>query len=399
MDFHIVGARALLPGDTIARPADIHVADGRVQRIGVPPAPGARVVHAGGLTLLPGICDLHGDAFERQLMPRPKVRFPTNLALVDTDRQMLANGITTAFHGLTWSWEPGLRGRDAALTFLDALDHLRPRLGCDTRVHLRHEVYNVDAADQIVDWLAGGRIHLLAFNDHLPMFRRRLDRPQDLAQYAERAHMDLDAFAALIRAVGERAAEVAPTNARLAAAARAAGLVMASHDDDSPATTRAFHHLGCTLCEFPLTEDTATAARALGNAVIMGAPNVVRGGSHLAGGLTAAAMVKAGLVDVLTSDYFYPALPQAVFRLVADGVTDLGTAWALVSTNPARAAGLTDRGAIAAGQRADLVLVDDADPALPRVLATFVAGRPAFAADSFDSPRARPLPPSPHADQ
>ncbi|CAA7616890.1 alpha-D-ribose 1-methylphosphonate 5-triphosphate diphosphatase [Magnetospirillum sp. UT-4] len=370
MDMFIRGARVLAPHGIVE--TGIAVAGGRIAELAG--SGNGRVLDAAGLLALPGIVDLHGDAFERQLMPRPQVRFPADVALLDTDRQLVANGITTALHGLTWSWEPGLRGREAAVGFLDTLDRLRPKLACDSHVHLRHEVYNIEAADQIEAWLAEGRIHLLAFNDHLPMFTARIDTPAKLAQYAERAHMTVDAFIALVREVADRADRVPAVNARLAAAARRHGIALASHDDPSPEMRRHFHALGCELCEFPLTRATAEEGRRLGNATIFGAPNVVRGGSHIEGGMKAADMARDGLVDVLTSDYYYPALAHGAFRLVREGM-DLARAWRLVSTNPARAAGFHDRGELAPGQRADLVLVDESDPALPRVVATMVAGR------------------------
>jgi len=372
MRIRIQGAHVLTPsGDLVDSPVTIE--DGTI--LGVGADQGGKELDASNLLLLPGIVDLHGDAFERQLMPRPQVHFPTDVALVDTDRQMLANGITTALHGLTWSWEPGLRGREAALSFLDTLERLRPVLGCDSRVHLRHEVYNIDAADEIEEWLGLGRLHLLAFNDHLPMFLRRVEQPTKLAQYAERAHMSLEDFVALVHRVAERQPLVDATNRRLAASARQHGIALASHDDESPEMRQHFHQMGCSLCEFPLTRPTAEMAHHMGDGVIMGAPNVVRGGSHIEGGMRAADMAAAGLVDVLTSDYYYPALVHAPFRLVRDGLLPLARAWSLVSTNPAKLAGFTDRGSIAVGQRADLVLVDASTPTLPRIVATLVDGR------------------------
>ena len=138
--------------------------------------------------------------------------------------------------------------------------------------------------------------------------------------------------------------------------------------------TRGFQALGCTLCEFPLTEDTARTGREANGHVLMGAPNVVRGGSHL-NLISAASMVRAGLCDVLTSDYYYAALPRAPFRLAREDGRDIAAYWPLVSTNPARAAGLNDRGEIAPGQRADIVLLDISDEEGPSVVATMVAGR------------------------
>jgi alpha-D-ribose 1-methylphosphonate 5-triphosphate diphosphatase len=163
----------------------------------------------------------------------------------------------------------------------------------------------------------------------------------------------------------------------LAATARAAGVPLASHDDESP-SERAMHRaLGCRITEFPLDRLTAEAAGAGGDCIVMGAPNVMRGGSHAAR-LDAATAAADGLCAVLTSDYYYPALLQAPFRLASRGVMPLERAWALVSRNPAQAVGLGDRGSLEPGRRADLVLVDDEDPELPVVAATIVAGRAMF---------------------
>src|SRR5579871_6745986 len=127
-EFTIAGARVLTESGETAT-VDVTIADGKIERLDGQVK--GRKIDARGLLLLPGIVDLHGDAFERQIMPRPGVHFPLDLALLETDRQLIANGITTAFHGLTWSWEPGLRGREAALTFFEAMDRLKPRFVTD----------------------------------------------------------------------------------------------------------------------------------------------------------------------------------------------------------------------------------------------------------------------------
>ena len=132
--------------------------------------------------MLPGIVDLHGDAFERQLQPRPGIGFPVSLALEDTERQLLANGITTAYHGLTLSWEPGLRGLEAWQALLTAL--AARTWTCDMRVHLRWEAYNLDALEIALADIAAGRVHLLAFNDHTPSIMRKLGDPTTTSKYA-----------------------------------------------------------------------------------------------------------------------------------------------------------------------------------------------------------------------
>ena len=368
----LTDVRALVGGD-LSPPTTIDIDGATIAAVGEDSA-ARREIRAEGLLALPGIVDLHGDAFERQMMPRPGVYFSEDLALLDTDRQLVANGVTTAYHGLTWSWEPGLRGTARAIAMVDTLDRLRPRLACDTRLHLRWETYNLDVVPVVLEWLAKDRIHLLAFNDHTPAMIRRGEDPVAVLKYVERAGVPVSDFKALLRAVGERADDVPAAIATLAAAARERGIPLASHDDKSPEMTRGFQSLGCTLCEFPLTEDTARVGREGDGHVLMGAPNVVRGGSHL-NLISAASMVRAVLCDVLTSDYYYAALPRAPFRLAREDNDDVARYWPLVSTNPARAAGLADRGEIAPGQRADLVLVDPSGPDGPFVVATLVAGR------------------------
>ena len=138
----ITGGETLLPSGP-TRDADLLLADGTIRSIG--DGVGDLTFDATGLLLLPGIVDIHGDAFERQMQPRPGVDFPADLALRDTESQLLANGITTAFHGVTLSWEPGLRSLTAWNRLLDALE--AGSWTCDMRVHLRWEAYNLDALD------------------------------------------------------------------------------------------------------------------------------------------------------------------------------------------------------------------------------------------------------------
>ncbi|MDE2197609.1 MAG: alpha-D-ribose 1-methylphosphonate 5-triphosphate diphosphatase [Rhodospirillales bacterium] len=368
---HITGGQVLAEGALHA--TDLVIEGDAIAGLGTGTA--RHRLDAADLLVLPGIVDIHGDAFERQMQPRPGVDFPTELALADTESQLLANGITTAFHGVTLSWEPGLRSHAAWRRLLAAL--AAGRFLCDMRVHLRWEAFNLAALDEALADIAAGRVHLLAFNDHTPAILKKIADPVSGAKYAERAGMDLAAFRRLAEQVAAREAEVAPARLRLADAARAAGLPMASHDDDTVATRRHFRDLGALVCEFPMAEAVGQAARAAGDAVVMGSPNVVRGGSHL-GWASAATLAEAGICSVLSSDYFYPCLLRAPFILAGRGALGLAESWALVSANPAAAAGLHDRGAIATGRRADLLLVD-AGGAAPRLVATIAGGRLAWA--------------------
>jgi alpha-D-ribose 1-methylphosphonate 5-triphosphate diphosphatase len=371
-DIDIAGGRALL-GEQLSE-ASLSIANGKIHAAGTLRGRGALELDARDLLVLPGIVDLHGDAFERQMMPRPGVDFPLDIALVDSDRQAIANGITTVFHATTWSWEPGLRGSDNARGLLEAIEMLRPRLAADTRFHLRHETYNLDAEDEIGQWLSDGRIDLFAFNDHMDSTVASLSKPQKRNRMVERTGLSGEAFDRLVDHILSRAGDVPESVARLAGIAREAGVRMLSHDDDSPAMRKAFRAQGVAIAEFPVNEETAREAAAGGDAIVFGAPNVVRGGSHT-GWTKASDMIAMGLCSVLASDYYYPAPLLAAFRLAADGVLPLPQAWNLISAAPARAAGLSDRGVIAEGARADLILVDDAIPMRPRIVAVIVAGR------------------------
>jgi alpha-D-ribose 1-methylphosphonate 5-triphosphate diphosphatase len=363
----ITGGRVLTPDGFIAR--DLSVAHGVFTAA---TATTSRTLDARGLLVLPGIIDLHGDAFERQIQPRPGVGFSLPLALRDTEAQLLANGITTAFHGITLSWEPGLRSLSAWRAMLDAL--AAQAWDCDMRVHLRWEAFNLEALDEALADIAAGRVHLLAFNDHTPTILRRIRDPIAGAKYSERAGMTLADFTALAEKVAARAAEVPAALRRLATAS--AGLPMASHDDRTIAMRDEFRTLGARICEFPVTREVGEAARAAGDYVVAGCPNIVRGGSHI-GWASAAELVEAGICNLLCSDYYYPSMLQAPFILAARGVLDIAQAWRLVSTNPAAATKLSDRGVIAEGMRADAILVDESGGA-PRVVATLANGRLAY---------------------
>jgi alpha-D-ribose 1-methylphosphonate 5-triphosphate diphosphatase len=374
----IEGGRVLLPDGTSGE-MTVTIADGRIIGVGHAIAASRRWrVH--GLLVLPGIVDLHGDAFEKYLMPRSGVHMPLAVALHAVDRQLLACGITTAYHGLSLTWEPGLRSSDTARRVIAALADLRPLLHADTRVHLRFESLALDAVEELVEWIEAGRIDLLAFNDHSAGLSRNLARNAGGGTALGRSGLSHADYRALLEAVQSRRDEVPAALSRLAQAAAARAVPLASHDDESPQAHRQFHALGCRLCEFPVDIATAEAAVAAGDAVILGAPNVLRGKSH-EDRVSARQAVGDRLCSVLTSDYFYPALLTGPFVLARERVLDFGRAWQLVSANPAAAAGLDDRGAVEVGRRADLVLVDDTRPDLPVVATTIVGGEIAHIAD------------------
>ncbi len=366
MDWNITGGTVLRDG-AMGRGA-LALSDGLVAEA----APGdAAGFDATGLLVLPGLVDIHGDAHERQLQPRPGVNLPAGLALRDSAAQLIACGITTAYLGVTLSWEPGLRSLAGWRALKAALPAVRARAGTDLRVHLRFEADNFDALEEALDDIAFGAVHLLGFNDHTLSILGKLDDAAQGAAYAKRAGLPLADFRTLAERVAARRHEIPGARDRLAAAARLAGIPVLSHDDATLADRAHFRALGAHICEFPMAEEVAADARAAGEHVVMGAPNVVRGGSHL-GWASAAPLAERGLVTVLASDYVWPAMLEAAFAMVGRGVLDLPRAWALISQNPAQACGLHDRGHLAPGLRGDVVVVD---AAMPAPVAVFAGGR------------------------
>ena len=393
------GATVYLP-DEIAE-TSVTIADGQIAAIGGPLE--GEVIDARGLILAPALIDVHGDAFERQLMPRPGVYFPIDTALLETDRQLAANGIATTYHAITLSFEPGLRSVPRGREMMEALQRLGPRLSVENRVQLRWETFATEALETL-DWAMDAPLTpSLAFNDHLSMCMRSgetsvQDRlfehnPEfvlmdldDAAlmelrhrKHAERAGLDYEAYVVMVREVWQRRDEVLANMSRVAAKARAKGVPMLSHDDTQAETRRFYRGLGVDVAEFPMTMGPVNEARAASDTIIFGAPNAVRGGSHI-GSLSAADMVEDGFCDALASDYFYPSMLAAVERLDREQRADRLALWSLVSAGPARAMKLADRGQIAPGLRADLVLVDWPEGQTPAIRGTWVAGRCAYRA-------------------
>ncbi len=331
-----------------------------------------------GLDVLPGFIDVHGDAFERALAPRPGVTLPIGIAIAEVEAQLLAAGVTTAFLAVTLSWEAGLRSAETYKILRDALAKRPAGRLPDLRLHVRFEAANLDALEMLLEDIAAGHVHMLSFNDHTPSILKKLPNPVAVSKFAERSGQSYEAFCADARRAGEVSqAAIEAAHLRLAAAAREAGIPMASHDDRTLEERAYFRSLGAEISEFPTTVEVALAAVAAGEPTVMGAPNVVRGGSHT-GWHGAEALVKQQACSILCSDYHYPSLLQAVYRLTRNGSASFEDAVALVSRNAAAAANLTDRGGLAQGQRADFLLVEPGD--LPRLVATIAAGQVAYLA-------------------
>lgn len=355
----------------------LQVRDGRIAAIdtGTSTLPGA--VDLDGDLLLPGLVEVHTDNLERHVTPRPKVTFPAQPAVQAHDAEIAAAGITTVFDaiGVGDPYGEGARARDQSelLAVLDRLDAAGV-LRAEHFVHIRCELPAPNARELFTPFADHPRLRLISLMDHTPGQRQWHDLAHARTYYTGKKGWSNERFdAEVLRAPERQARHAAPNRAWFAAFARERGVTLATHDDTTCAHVDEAVALGATMSEFPTTLEAARHARAKGLATVAGAPNVVRGGSH-SGNVSALALARAGVLDALSSDYVPASLLDAAWCLYRDGGFPLHEAVQLVSRNPARACGLTDRGELVPGRRADLVRVREVH-GRPVVREAYRAGR------------------------
>lgn len=338
------------------------------------------VIDARGCYVLPGLVDFHGDAFERALAPRPRTRVAGPIAFRDVDAQLVANGITTALVSPTLTWESDhkLRNDEGAARVMKEFAEARPQMRSDTLLHLRFEIHHAAGEKTVAEWLSSGAVDLLAFNDHLNYFRDRLAASSPSTSRATGIGDSLESTLASLEA---RRSEAHAGVERLAAIARELHIPMCAHDEESEEQRRWYHRLGSRISEFPINSETMQAARELGDDVVLGAPNLVKGAS-MYNRISSREAVKSGACTILASDYYYPALLHAPFLSEQLELCSLEQAWPLVSANPARALGLNGRGVLAPGKRADVVVVERYADGTHGVVATIAAGRIVYLANT-----------------
>lgn len=342
--------------------------------------PLVRRVDARGFRILPGIVDMHGDGFERHLAPRRGAMTDMRAGIASAEADLASNGITTAVMAQFYSWEGGLRSPEFARKFLSALAATKDEQLTDMRAQLRIETHMLDDYPDMLALIAEHMVGYVVFNDHIP--HKRLDegrKPQRLTGSALKSGRSPEVHLALMKQMSAQRDLVPAALSEFARELIATGCLIGSHDDNTAQDRSMFQAMGAQISEFPETRAAAEAARATGGQIILGAPNVMRGGSH-AGNVAAADLVREGLCDALASDYHYPALRQSVGKLVDQGACDFATAWALVSEGPARILGLSDRGTLEAGLRAD-VMVEEI--ATGRIAATISAGQVTYMQGEF----------------
>jgi alpha-D-ribose 1-methylphosphonate 5-triphosphate diphosphatase len=338
----------------------VAVADGKICEIGEGRSPEAGLDMQGDY-VAPGLIELHTDHLEAHILPRPKVRWDMMSAVLAYDAQIAASGVTTVFDSLRVGAASATdslsrHAEEIASTIEEA--RAEDILRCEHLTHLRCEIATPDVVSDVNGFLARRKAQLMSLMDHTPGQRQFRDLEKMRTYYARHGFVeaaDFDAF------IVERLAmhqEYAHKNRRaLVEIAHEARAALASHDDATREQVDEAIADRVSIAEFPTTLEAAEASHDNGVKVLMGAPNIVRGGSH-SGNVAAKDLAEAGRLDILSSDYVPASLLLAAFELprLIPGI-DLSHALRLVTKNPAEATGLHDRGEIAVGKRADLVRI------------------------------------------
>lgn len=376
----LTNARIVLPDEIVH--GHVVLEAGRIAAVG---SGAGAVTKAGagedcaGDFLVPGLVELHTDHLETHVAPRPRVRWNLTAAIQAHDAQIAASGITTVLDALRVGLDADSTlssqdSREIATAISEA--QTEGRLRAEHRFHLRCEVSDETAVSgfRLFDDLP--QVDLISLMDHTPGQRQFVSLDAYRAYFQAKSGMNDEEFARFQARRVERAAIWSDRNRReLAALAAARGVVVASHDDATAAHVEEAVRDGAVIAEFPTTIEAAQASRTAGLRVLMGAPNLVRGGSH-SGNVSAAELADGGALDILSSDYVPFSLLQAAFALAGRDGWTLPAAMATVTAAPAAAVGLHDRGRLAPGLRADLVRVHQPEPgAIPVVRSVWREGR------------------------
>ncbi|MBV9388284.1 MAG: alpha-D-ribose 1-methylphosphonate 5-triphosphate diphosphatase [Chroococcidiopsidaceae cyanobacterium CP_BM_ER_R8_30] len=367
----------IILANEILEDASLLIEDSVIAAINPATVTNSDVIDLTGKVLMPGMIDLHCDAIEKEIEPRPGTLLPMNFAMAQIDRRNAMAGITTPFHAISFAHEElGVRNNNIAAEIVRAIHTYQPHALVDNRVHCRYEITDPTGLQILLDLLAENAMHLVSSMDHTP----GQGQFKDLEAYQNYISRTYKKTVVEAEAMAQRKLENASrTQSRIETLITKAlhqNVEIASHDDDTPERVQTMADLGVNLSEFPVNLETAKAAKSLGMYTIFGAPNILRGQSQ-SGSMKAITAIHHHVVSCLCSDYNPGALLAAVFLLPRISELTLPQAIALVTMNPAQALGLRDRGEIAVGKRADLVALEQVNN-LPQVTTTWVNGNIAY---------------------
>jgi len=354
------------------------VEDGIIREIGATvgsASTAGRTLDAAGAIVMPGIIDIHTDAMDLEIVPRPGADIPVTIAFRELERKMSSCGITTVFHSLHLGYEVAekhsMSKYSREMVFREVFRAAAGPTLLHNKIHLRYELSGVGAYDKCVDLIEEGYVALLSVMDHTP----------GQGQFSRKKFLELVVSSGKTEAAAEAELEERFNRPRIGGGdlealielALSRNIPVASHDDDTIEKVDAMQAMGVEICEFPITLETAHHATRRGLHVAGGASNILRGGS-LSGNLNMTEAVKEGAVGILCSDYYPAAILHSVFKLHLREGLPLHTAVNLATLHPARAAKLdTYTGSLEPGKQADLLVVRLQD-GIPMVTHNMVSG-------------------------
>ncbi|KZZ58789.1 alpha-D-ribose 1-methylphosphonate 5-triphosphate diphosphatase, partial [Oleiphilus sp. HI0125] len=359
--------------DEILNDASLLIEDGFIHSINPDEVSVEQVIDLQGDLLMPGMIDIHCDALEKEVEPRPNVHFPLDFACAQADKRNAAAGITTVYHALSFAHEElGVRNNDFAANVARAVHEWQPHALVDNRVHCRYEITDETGVPILKKLLEEDAMHMISMMDHTP----GQGQFKDMAAYKNYLSRTYKKTEAEIDDIVERkvssAAGAFERMKELSTLAHQRNISVASHDDESVERVATMREIGADISEFPINLEAAKAAKSANMATVFGAPNILRGKSQ-SGSMKAIEAIEHGVADCLCADYSPAALIVAVFEIPKLVDMSLAEAIKLVTYNPAKAARLEDRGEIASGKRADLIAVGQPG-GLPQISRTWSAG-------------------------
>ncbi len=337
--------------------------------------PQAHIIDADGRYVLPGLIDIHCDTIEKEVEPRPNTIFPLQMALIEFEKKLAASGITTMYHSLSLGVGLSLRGENLLTQMVATiLDYRKKRSLIRNKIHLRYEVSHLQGLAIVERYLQEHAIDMISLMDHSPGQGQYRAEGSFERYVMKNQGIDIHEVADIVKELEERRTLVDWNNInRLTSLAKEKNIAIASHDDDSTEQVDLSIARNASISEFPIQLETAIYATSRQMKVCVGAPNIVRGGSHDKN-LSAAEAVKAGAAHIICSDYHPSSLLASLFKLVKDRIVDLPTAVCMATLNPAAALQTEHQtGSIAPGKYADLLLVDQFE-GMPIVSTTIVGG-------------------------
>jgi alpha-D-ribose 1-methylphosphonate 5-triphosphate diphosphatase len=333
------------------------------------------VIDAKDSIVMPGIIDMHTDALEMEINPRPRADMPIEVAFREMERKMSGCGFTTVFHSLHLGYKSGEEAVRSRYTRQEVFEKVHLLSEGQTllknKIHLRFEVSGIYAYETCLELMDKGYVSLLSVMDHTPgqgqqSYDKFINYSIRNGKTEEMAKRDLDEMLSRPKVDGEKLAA-------LVRLAQENHVSIASHDDDSVEKVKAMQALGINICEFPINIPTAKYAIESGMHVVGGASNVLRGGS-LSDNLDVRDAIKRGFINMLCSDYYPPSILHSIWKMVREEDLSWSDAVNLTSLNPARSVNMHQlTGSIEVGKHADIIIVKTV-AGVPLVTHTIVDG-------------------------